>query len=402
MVGCNKLLARRYDDEAELVREVFERFQRVRSLVALAAALNDEGRTTKWWVSGTGRVHGGRPMTQKYVHRLLTNPVYIGKIVHRRGSQTEVYDGRHEPIIEQAEWDRVQKLMDAQDRDGLHRWTHAHLLKGKLRTAEGFAVSPTSTQRPVSTRTASGTRAKQKRLVRYYISQKAIKHGFKTCPLKSLNAEHLDDLVRGVVLGHLDHGPLDAQQPEVRDPWIRAAIKQVTLSDSRVTIDLDRESIDALQSHEFRAVTDPAPAQPVCSRTCSVEDRGEIVRLSLDIQIKRHDGRRLLLSPDGEDLVIPSKPEPKQHLVDAVGLAYRWHDELLKSRRPIRELAREVGVDETRIHRLLPLVYLGPNVLEAILMGSHSPRITLADLLHAAKLLDWAAQERHLGIVGTA
>ncbi|MEO0632045.1 MAG: recombinase family protein, partial [Planctomycetota bacterium] len=197
--------------EAELVRLVFGRFIELKSLVGVANALDEAGYTTKHWVSSTGREHGGKPLSQKYVHGILTNPVYIGKITHARDGKTEVYDGRHEPIVDQVVWDHAHQLIGHRDTKSLHRWTHPHLLKGKLRTSDGFAVSPTSTHRPLTKRGSTARGRGQKRLVRYYVSQKALKHGFKSCRIKSINAEHLDDLVRAMVLDQLADERLNEQ-----------------------------------------------------------------------------------------------------------------------------------------------------------------------------------------------
>ncbi|MEN1704658.1 MAG: recombinase family protein [Planctomycetota bacterium] len=385
-------------EEADLVRAIFDRFIELKSPVAVASELDEAGHTTKRWVSSSGRVHGGKPLTRKYIHQVLTNPTYIGKVTHTRNGETFVYDGRHEPIIDQSIWDRAHQLVNTKDRSTLHRWAHPHLLKGKLRTAEGFAISPTSTHRPLTKRGSTKNGIGQKRIVRYYVSQKAIKHGFKICPIKSINAEHLDDLVRGVVLDHLGQSPLDAQQPEIRDHWLREVIRRVTLSEARLTIDLDVEEIKKVRSHDFGVESEPAPAHSVCFRQPEIEDRGEIMRLSLDIRIKKVDGRRLLLSPDGEDLVLPSEPEPKRHLVDAIGLAYRWHDDLVRTGQTTRDYAKSIGISRTRIFKLCPLVNLGPEVLRAVLTGSLPQRITLDDLLAAAGSLDWRRQTEHLGI----
>jgi len=210
--------------------------------------------------------------------------------------------------------------------------------------------------------------------------------------------EHLDELVRGIVLDHLDCKQLDAQQPEVRDHWIRTIIKQVTLAENKLSIDLDADQIEVVQTHDFVSGTEPSPSRPTCIRKPEIEDRGRFVRLTLRVQIKKLDGRRLLLSPEGNDLAIPSKPEPKQHLVDAIGLAYRWHDELAKTGEPIATFARRISVGESRIHKLLPLTYLGPATLDSVFRGTLPPRITLGDLLDAARHLDWSTQQRHLGI----
>ena len=381
-------------EQAELVRTIFERYIELSSPIAISNELNEAGHTTKQWTSKNGNVHGGKPLSQKYTHSVLTNRLYIGKITHTRGEHTEIYEGLHEAIIYQATWDTAQQLMTKQDRKNLHRWTHPHLLKGKLRTIDGFAMSPTSTQRPLTKKNET----KQRRLVRYYISQKAIKHGFKNCPIKTINAEHLDELVRGLVLGHLDHRDLDQQSTEVRDRWIRKAIYEVTLAPDSISIRLDTKKIEQLQRHAFSSTPKEAPSRPVCLRTPEVDDRSEYIQLKLQLQIKKLDGRRLLLSPDGHDLIIPSTPEPKQHFVDAIGLAYRWHDELIKSGLQIRVFAKEHGIARSRILQLLPLTQLGPDVLRNALAGTLPSSITLDDLLTASKQLDWDRQAAELGI----
>ena len=259
-------------------------------------------------------------------------------------------------------------------------------------------MSPTSTHRPLTKR----GKTKQKRLVRYYISQKALKHGFKTCPIKSMNAEQLDDLVRGIVLDHLEHESLERQPAEIRDHWIRALIDGVRLGPNRLTIRLVAEQIDKLKRHDFGSTTGESAPCSECARRPEIEDRGRLIHLILQIQIKKIDARRLILTPEGEDLVVSANPKPKAHIVDAIGLAYRWHDELVKTGENICAFARRIDVGESRVHKVLPLTYLSPDLLSRALHGELSPWLTLGDLLDAASQLDWAAQRQHLGIDSTS
>jgi site-specific DNA recombinase len=68
------------EPEAKLVRAIFDGYLELGSLVDLAAKLNAKGHTTKRWTSSRGKEHGGRPLTAAFLYRVLTNPVYIGKI----------------------------------------------------------------------------------------------------------------------------------------------------------------------------------------------------------------------------------------------------------------------------------------------------------------------------------
>jgi len=381
-------------EEAELVRSIFTGYAEYQSLIEVATELNGHGYTTKRWTSKNGRIHGGKPLAAKYIHGILTNRLYIGKITHTRTGKTEVYEGLHQPIVDQETWDAAQQIMKKQEKSELHRWTHPHLLKGKLRTSDGFAMSPSSTHRPLTKRSET----KQKRLVRYYISQKAIKHGFKNCQIKTINAEHLDELVRGLVLSYLNHDDIVRQPQPVRDRWIRRVIESVTLDTDQVTVSLLSVQIDRLRSHKFKAAPSETLAYPSCLQKPEIEECGKTVTLTLRIQIKKLDGRRLLLSPNGSDLIIPSNPVPQQHIVDAIGQAYRWHNELIRSGTTIRTYAEQHRISRSRMIELLPLTQLGPEPLCHALAGTLPSTITLDDLIAASKRLDWDLQVTELGI----
>lgn len=322
----------------------------------------------------------------------LTNPVYIGKVTHTRDGKTEVYSGRHEAIIDSATWDTVQSSIGSVKRDEQHRWSKPHLLQGKLRTAGGAAMSPTSVHRPLSRREERG----RKRLVHYYISQQAIKQGFKTCPIKTINAAHLDDLVRGLVMDHAASPALDSLKPECCDAKLREIIENVTISTESIMVALNHAALEQLRRESNPIGTSTDCDRPTCDYKPEVEESDELVVLKLPIQIKKLDGKRLLLSPDGLDLVVPSVPEPRQHIVDAIGLAYRWHDGMLCTAMPAMVYAEAYGVHRKKIFEFLPLVQLGPQVLTAALRGTLPPSVTLDDLFEAAKDPGWSRQARQL------
>ncbi len=441
--------------EAPLVRAIFEGYVELGSLIKLAQRLNAAGHRTRTWTSSRGVSHGGRPLTPHFIYGVLSNPVYIGQITHKRRRATslpgnesagtprrggappsgaasgqDAYPGLHQPIIDRALWERVHDRIAKVQRAARQIWTHTHLLKGILRTMEGFAMSPSSVQRPIDdtsnaharaarsecpARSTGGTAGTPKRLVRYYVSQKAIKQGYASCPIRSVNAEHLDNLVRAVVMEHvrrkhsLDLGTLETSE---RDRHLRDVIHSVTIAPDALTIDLDHEQIAhvkaALAVKAVAARGDHTPAQsspsqtprppctPPCPFTPEVQDQGGTTRLALRIQIQRLDGRRVIVGPDGQDLT-PSlrdrtRPEPREHIVHAIGLAYAWREELLRTGDPIDALARRWNTAPGRIHKLLPLTHLGPDLLARALHGRLPADACLEDLLAAAQNPDWSAQ----------
>jgi len=395
------------DSEAKLVKQMFTGYAATGSLVKTVTVLNSAGHRTKRWDSVGGNTRGGRPLDTKYLYRVLTNPIYIGKIAHTRmvdgTSQTDVFEGIHEPIVERSLWDRVQSVMATANRETQHRWTHTHLLKGKLRTSEDYAMSPASVQRIVR---RDGRPTKERRLVRYYVSQKAIKLGYATCPIKTINATRLDELVRSVVCDHLRAAhkiDLVAQPPEACDHWVRAVVDRVVLAPESVRVEITRDQIEACR--EALAATAPrkhharetSPCQ-TCPFTPEVEATQRGVALTLRLQIKRLDGKRMLLSPDGHGLVATCEPSAAEHVRTAIGRAFAYREELQRTGGTIRQLAARVGLTESRVNRVLLLTRLSPAILKRALSGTLPPGIGMDDLIAAAYHLDWSRQAKLLHI----
>jgi len=387
-------------EEADLVRTAYREFAKTPSIIQIADLLNEAGHTTKRYTSKEGYTRGGRPFSSPFLRRLLTNETYLGRITYEEDGERKAWDGLHDAIIDEQLWTSVQARFKSSNRQNRHRWNQAYLLKGKLRTGDDFTMSPGSVHRPPLKR--DGKNGK-KRLVRYYISQKALKYGYAKCSIKSVNTAHLDDLIRALLLDHLaslGFDRLEKETSESRDHWIRKILDGVVLSPKRIRTRLDRDMIEECRTREWpEATEDTSPAIPTCPYEPEVEERGHLTTLSLSIQIKRLDGKRMILSPAGRDLVLPANPEPREHIVNAIGLAYRWHDSLLKSGGTLTELARAEGITAPRIRRLLPLTHLGPAILKRTLVGDLPPSITLNDLLSAAQQLDWEKQARELGLV---
>jgi site-specific DNA recombinase len=71
------------------------------------------------------------------VQRLLRNRYYIGKVPYKRGTPDEqVFDGRHEPLIDQDTFDRVQTLLDEKRVAGERPRVRQHYLRGSVYCGE--------------------------------------------------------------------------------------------------------------------------------------------------------------------------------------------------------------------------------------------------------------------------
>ena len=71
------------------------------------------------------------------LQKLLRNPYYLGKIVYKRGTPEEqVFDGRHEPLIDQETFDAVQRLLDEKRTAGERPQVRRHYLRGSVYCGE--------------------------------------------------------------------------------------------------------------------------------------------------------------------------------------------------------------------------------------------------------------------------
>ena len=122
--------------EADAVRAVFKRYLELRSVRNLLRALESnapvKGARTRpiGWSKGK-------------LYNLLSNPIYVGKVRHKKN----VYDGEHEPIVDQDVFDRAQAVLAqrARERRVATNDGGQHLLAGILFSESGARLSPVFT-----------------------------------------------------------------------------------------------------------------------------------------------------------------------------------------------------------------------------------------------------------------
>ncbi len=112
------------EDKAEHIRWAFQTYATGQwSISTLRDELEERGlksRATAKYV--------GTPLNNSQVHRVLTNPYYMGKICHR----DIIYDGAHQPLVDGETWHLVQDILAGRRIAGDRSWRHTHYLKGSL------------------------------------------------------------------------------------------------------------------------------------------------------------------------------------------------------------------------------------------------------------------------------
>ncbi len=117
-------------DEAFQVQTIFQLYLDYNTLVPVVREIHRRGWRTKQWTTRKGVMDGGNRFTKGRLFRLLTNPIYIGKVAFKE----QIYDGEHEAIVPATIWDRVQQNLRRNGRFGgaEARDVYGALLKGLL------------------------------------------------------------------------------------------------------------------------------------------------------------------------------------------------------------------------------------------------------------------------------
>ena len=91
------------------MRTIFALYDDLGCLNAVMRRANEVGLRSKLRHFRSGRVQGGNAFSRGQIYTLLRNPIYLGKIRHK----TRVWDGQHDPIIDELIWERVQSKLQA-------------------------------------------------------------------------------------------------------------------------------------------------------------------------------------------------------------------------------------------------------------------------------------------------
>ncbi|HEX9769613.1 MAG TPA: hypothetical protein VGA50_10600, partial [Kiloniellales bacterium] len=165
---------------------------------------------------------------------------------------------------------------------------------------------------------------------------------------------------------------------EERRALIHEAIHRIDLSRAELRLTLRASVLDA-QSGEPRDAT----ASP------------SLRRFTVPIALRRRGVERKIVIQDRAD----QRREPDPVLCRLIGRAHSWVRQLARGEAAsVNAIAAREGLDGSDVSRILPLAFLAPDILEAILEGRQPPELTARALMRLRSLpADWQAQRRRLG-----
>lgn len=369
-------------EEAETVRRIFLRYLELRSVTTLQEELRDLGIRSKQRTTTDGRQLGGAVLSRGTVYHLLSNPVYIGKTLHKG----VLHPGKHEPILDLGVWDRASDLLrhNRATRKRTRNVPSGRMLLGRLKTASGLIYTPTHS--------AKGGR----RYFYYTLKSRDITESESI--LKRLPATEVEDLIFEALgrffadtAGLADHlTGLTIQEMQLLSSAARERATLLQDGKAKQRIDLVRRIISdvvvvagtiriSLQRHALRS--------ELLGDTCDPPDQGSIV-LEERFHIARRGGEARLILSDGRG----SHGEPIPSLIGAIVQARTWAEWIISGKViTLGELARKAGRSRQYTTRILRLAALSPALADALLVGDHSPALTVPELT-ARFPLSWEQQ----------
>ena len=128
------------------------------------------------------------------------------------------------------------------------------------------------------------------------------------------------------------------------------------------------------------------------SRNERTDSTDGLIQLEVPMELRRR-------GVEGKIILRSDASTPDVKLINLLANTQSWFGQLAKGKASsIREIARCNDVDENDISRFLPLAFLAPDVVEAILAGKHPAELTAEKLKRLKSLpYSWEEQRNVLG-----
>ena len=359
-------------DDAKLAQYIFKKYLELGCVRLLKEHLDQNGIKNKTRIKDDGTIIEGKSFSRGCLYNLLANPIYIGKVRHKKLT----HQGLHDEIIENNLWEQVQQKLKTnavESKSALNRKTESSLLIGKLFDESGKKLTPSHAN-------------KQGKRYRYYISnqlntetREQNKTGWR------LPAHEIENIVIQATKNILDDDSTIAsnlQEAEVKADHmlqILAAAKAISHQIPANTNELFDKIIQRveLKQNSIRIVL-----------------LLESIKIASDIplQIKRRGiEMRLVLASSN------SKPDPT--LVKALAKAHKWFAELASGKtETIAEIAKREKIDNRYVSHIINLAFLSPNIIEEIIVGSQPVDISVQKLIKTIDMpINWQEQKQELG-----
>ena len=372
------------EDHAKIIRYMYERYLALRSIRALKMELDQAGIYAPQRHYASGHEYGGVPFSRGNLQRILTNPIYIGKISHF----DKVYEGQHPAIIDSALWEAVQnkRIDNQQAQEQRPKAPSDSLLTGILFDSEGLRLTPSHSQ-------------KQSKRFRYYLSQQLVNEGKASTPNGiRIPAQELELMVINQLCDWLTDsdaviGALNPEPEQVQN-LVADSVKLATdLQENKTEqYQLLRQIIERVEvGSTYVSLFIKAAALTIVNE----ESADKLITLRTNVQLKRCGyAMRLIITDENKNQTFKD-----QRLIDHISKAYQWLALITSGKvQSIKEIADAEGLDQSHVTRTINKAFLAPDIIRTILNGTQPAHLNLKYMKQFRVLPnDWNAQKSLLG-----
>jgi DNA invertase Pin-like site-specific DNA recombinase len=333
-------------DEAKIVREIFDLYLEKRSLLSVAMALNEKNYKTKSYIATKGNKFGGIKFKSTNVQLIVKNALYTGRVSYRG----QLYPGEHERIISDDVFKEAQEILGNNRRERKIAGTTKHigLLNNILR-----CKACNSTMYYVYS-------MKGKNKYNYYLCMNAQKRGYKSCPTRLIAAQTIENKF------------MEFLRKITKDPRIEASAWEALTLEERIPI---------LKS---------------IAKIAHYDGNNEILEIMLQKgEISHKFGLRLAelkhIPYHRRQAEIGSEPWVRQNLI----LAHQISQVSKEKNCSLRDIANWLGMAHARICQIANMLLLSPKIQEEILLSDSKalfnvPEYRLRDITTE---VDWNKQQ---------
>jgi DNA invertase Pin-like site-specific DNA recombinase len=372
------------ESQAPLIREIYRLYLQLGSVRQLKSETDRLGRVTPIRKTRRANSAGGRSFSRGHLYRILSNPVYIGKIAHKG----KVFPGQHSAIVDADLWQAVQDKLKANLNGHRTRATAVNpgLLAGLLFDDQGHRLTPTHTK-------------KGERRYRYYVSQPLLAAGREAAP-EALRwpAQELENAVLQTLLQFLTNesrlvglmGIVEADVVHSRLQITADLVRQLSETKSARKLEILQRIICRITIHTHKLKITICPAAGWIPRDESIIDEPTTV-IEVPVELKRCGmAVRLIVRTPGETTI--RKPDPI--LVARIARAHKWFAQLSSGQcDSIKAISQEEQVTSSYVTRVIYLAFLAPDIVQRIIQGDHPPELNTDRLIRMVPLpLAWNEQ----------
>jgi len=333
-------------DEAKIVREIFDLYLEKRSLLSVAMALNEKNYKTKSYTSEKNNKFGGIRFKSTGVQLTVKNALYSGRVSYKG----QLYPGQQERIVSDDVFKEAQEIItnNRRERKIAGNTKNVGLLNHIL-----HCKACDSTMYYIYT-------VKGKNKYNYYLCMNAQKRGYKNCPTCLVAAQTIENkfmefLKKITKDPRIESAAWDALTLEEKIPILKSIVKISNYDGNNENLEIILQNSE--MSHKFA------------------------LRLAELKHIPHH--RR--------QAEVSSQPLVRQNLILAHQIDQITHERKCS----LRDIAQWIGLAHSRVCHIANMLLLAPRIQEEILLSdskalSNVPEYKLRDVFSE---VDWQKQQ---------